>query len=65
MVTLPQLTTLLLFRTDVYSALSGLNVCKAADPEGIPGHMLRACPGQLAQVCPVTDLQPRQLSPHT
>ncbi|KAI5615474.1 gastrula zinc finger protein XlCGF28.1-like [Silurus asotus] len=36
--------------TDVYSVFSRVDARKAAGPDGIPGRVLRACAGQLAQV---------------
>ena len=45
---------LTLSSTDVCAALSRINARKAAGPDGIPGHVLRACAGQLAEV--LTDI---------
>uniref|UniRef100_A0A3B4TE14 Reverse transcriptase domain-containing protein n=1 Tax=Seriola dumerili TaxID=41447 RepID=A0A3B4TE14_SERDU len=45
---------LILSPTDVYAALSKVNARKAAGPDGIPGRVLRACAGQLAEV--LTDI---------
>ncbi|KAL0186167.1 hypothetical protein M9458_017837 [Cirrhinus mrigala] len=36
--------------SDVYNVLSRINARKAAGPDGIPGHVLRACAEQLAGV---------------
>ncbi len=35
---------------DVTRSFKRVNICKAVDPDGIPGHVLRACTFQLAGV---------------
>ena len=45
---------LTLSSTDVCAALSRINARKAAGPDGVPGRVLRACAGQLAEV--LTDI---------
>ncbi len=38
------------YKNDMWRSFKRLNICKALGPDGIPGHVLRACAFQLASV---------------